>query len=103
MKRPPKYKNIRTEYNGQMYDSKREAKHAKDIDLLIRAGQVKSVVRQVRFKLPGNVSHYVDFMLILPDSKVRFVESKGIDLAMGRMKRHQVEELYKIEIEVWRK
>lgn len=101
--RKNKYGNIRTMYNGVLYDSKREAKHAADIDLWIRSGEAKSVVRQVGFHLPGNAKHYVDFMVIMQDNTVKFIESKGKDLPMGKMKRKQTEEIYKIKIEVWSK
>lgn len=112
--RPSKWKNQPTEYNGIRYDSKKEAAYARRLDAMQRSSEIVSWIRQVKFDLPGGAKHYVDFMLIetfvvfseenRPDSKakpvVRFVEVKGRDLPMGKLKRQQVEELYGIEIEI---
>ena len=56
--------------------------------------------------LPGHydngriVRHYVDFMVCLPDDTFRYLEVKGRDLPMGKLKRKQVEDIYKIQIEL---
>lgn len=46
-----KYHNKKTEYNGIMYDSKKEANRAFTLDMLLRAGKIKDLERQKRFVL----------------------------------------------------
>lgn len=38
--RTSKYRNVRTEYNGLMYDSQAEARRARTLDLLVDAGEI---------------------------------------------------------------
>lgn len=46
-----KYGNKKTLYNGQVYDSKKEAKRAYELNLLQRAGVISNLERQRRFEL----------------------------------------------------
>ena len=46
-----KYHNNKTVYNGKVYDSKKEAKRAWELDLLVRAGKIRDLQRQVKFIL----------------------------------------------------
>jgi hypothetical protein len=50
--------------------------------------------------LPGGVRHFIDYVLFHVDDTVEFVEIKGRDLPIGKMKRKQVEDLYNIDITV---
>lgn len=54
-------------------------------------------LRQVPFDLPGKSKHVIDYCIFTNDS-VLFVEAKGRDLQMGKLKRNQVSEIYNIEI-----
>ena len=75
-------------YNGQIYDSKREAEHAKLLDGLRRAtnpeDRVFSVERQAKFDLlPGasrlnRITHKVDFRVTFADGRVELHEVKGM-------------------------
>jgi hypothetical protein len=55
---------------------------------------------QVPFRLAGGYTHRLDFMLIKTDGSIEYVEVKGKDLPMGKMKRKMVESEYEIRIEV---
>lgn len=46
-----KYRAIKTEYKGVVYDSKWEAQKAYELDMLQRAGKIEDLHRQVRFIL----------------------------------------------------
>lgn len=46
-----KYRNIKAEYNGEIFDSRKEMRRAVALGLLERAGQVKDVRKQVKFVL----------------------------------------------------
>lgn len=57
------FKAIRTEYNGRMYDSKGEAEHAMQLDLLVRAGKVAWWIPQVTIPLGPDHTFKVDFLV----------------------------------------
>ena len=95
-----KYHARRTEYNGRFYASKAEANYAWHCDLAKKVGRVQFWLRQVPFDIPGHSRYYLDFMVFEPEGKVIFVEVKGKDLPMGKLKRQQVEELYGIEVKL---
>ena len=66
-----KYKNKKTPYNGIIYDSQREAQYAQDLDLRVRAGDLKSWRRQVPIELKVNghliYRYRIDFVEINND------------------------------------
>jgi len=95
-----KYHNRKTYCQGVLYDSKKEAEKAAELELLKQACKIKGYLTQVSFRLPGGVGHRVDFGILNLDNTVTWLEIKGRDLAMGKMKRKQVEELYHIKIKV---
>jgi hypothetical protein len=106
--RPPanKYHNVICEADKIKFPSKKHRAHYLLLRSMQQAGEIKWFLREVPFDLPGHyetgrvVRHYIDFMLCLPDDRFRYQEVKGRDLAMGKLKRVQVEEIYKIRIEV---
>ena len=46
-----KYKSIRQTYNGINYDSRLEASRAYELDLMVKAGQIKGYERQFKVDL----------------------------------------------------
>jgi hypothetical protein len=81
------------------FSSKLEAEHYKILKLLKASGEIRYFLRQVKFHLPGT-THLVDWMVVT-DGPPAFLDSKGYDLPMGRLKRKQVLELYGVQIHVW--
>lgn len=76
MDKPPrrsKYGNTRIEIDGIKFDSKHEASVYYDLLLRVRAGELKSVLRQVPFDLPGGIRYYADFVTITPDMRIEGV------------------------------
>jgi hypothetical protein len=94
-----KYGAIRTEYNGKVYPSKKQADYARMLEAL-KGKEIKSYIEEVAFRLPGGSIHRVDFGVINFDNTVSWVEVKGKDLPMGKLKRKQTEEIYGIKITV---
>ena len=93
-----KYRSKRTKYNGVTYHSKKEANYAFKLDLLIQAGELKGVERQVRIPLHAvggkKVGYYiVDFKVTRPDNTVYYVEVKGFwtPLAKWKVKHFELE------------
>lgn len=58
----PKYNNRKTEVDGILFDSAREAKRYRELGLLHKAGEISKPMRQVRFPLPGKTTYVADFV-----------------------------------------
>jgi len=101
-----KHGNIICEADRLKFPSKKHRAHYLNLKAMQQNGEIKFFLREVPFDLPGHyengrvVRHYVDFMLCLPNWTYRYQEVKGRDLAMGKLKRIQTEEIYGIRIEV---
>ena len=95
--RKSKYNAVKTTVDGITFDSKKEA-HIYEV-LKLRP-EVKFILRQIPFMIPGGFKHRVDFMLYHHDGTVSFAEAKEYDNRLGNLKRRQVEEIYGITIEV---
>jgi len=85
------------ERNGIKFPSKLERSVYDHLVLLQKAGKILFFLRQIPFDLPGAAKHVVDFMVFLPENAL-FIEAKGRDLPMGKLKRKQVEEIFGIDI-----
>ncbi len=72
-KRRNKYGNRRTEVDGILFDSKHEAAVYGQLMARVRAGELKCVLRQVHFDLPGAIRYVADFVAITPDMRVEGV------------------------------
>ncbi len=90
---PTKVDNIR-------YDSKKEARYGGQLNMLQRSGEILFFLRQIPFELPGGVKYRCDFMEFWKNGDIKFVDIKGYDTPMSKLKRKQVEALYPIEIEI---
>ncbi len=89
--------------DGFRYDSKRERNYGESLLLRQRAGEIRLLLRQVPFYLPGNVKLVLDFLWIDGEGTVHFEDVKSPPtekLATFRAKKRMVEHLYDIEIEV---
>ncbi len=93
-----KYGNIRTEYNGRMYASKKEAHYAARLDLLIKCGEIKYYLQQVPLVYPGGGKLVIDFIIFYANHGVEYVDVKGTITAMYKAKKRIVEAIYPIKI-----
>lgn len=75
--KPSKYRNVRTVYAGREYQSAREAAHARDLDLLQRAGEIVAWFPQVRITLAAGIVYVADFVVILSDGTWRAEDVKS--------------------------
>ena len=89
-----KYNAVRTELDGIKFDSKAEARYYAELKLRREQGEVVQFLRQVPFHLPGGVRFVVDFLEFHADGTVHFVDVKGMETAVFKAKRRQVEQLY---------
>jgi len=85
-----KYGNKWTEYNGQRYQSKKEAEFAMELDLRLKGKDIKSWRRQVPYDLFVNnekVGKYMaDFLVVHNDDSVELIEVKGIWTPLAKFK-----------------
>ena len=74
-----------TKYNGVRYASKSEARRAAELDLKIKAGQIRWWIGQPKFRLgvPENV-YTADFLVIGMDGQVWAEDVKGVETAKFR-------------------
>jgi hypothetical protein len=89
-----KFNAVRTEFNGSKYDSKKEARYAKELELRKSNGEILFYLRQVRFDLPGGTKMYIDFQEFHADGNVHFVEVKGVKTDSYKIKKREVEHHY---------
>ena len=98
--KPSKFHAVLTECQGIKFQSKKEAAFYRQLCCRVHAGEIKFFLMQVPFRLSGGYKHLLDFMIIKTDGSIEYVEVKGRDLPMGKMKRKMVEAEYKIVIHV---
>lgn len=106
---PSKYLNRRTEYNGNLYASKKEATTAFVLDLRKAAGEISFWLRQVNFPLLGKMVYRADFVTFTWTGYtvggitwlVKVIEVKGYQTEAWKMKRKLFAETYpNLELEV---
>jgi hypothetical protein len=93
-----KYHNVLTECDGIRFQSKKEAKYYRELCCRVHAGEVRYFLRQVPFHLFG-VVYRVDFMEVLKDGRIRYVDVKGFRNRAYINKRKQVMVIYPVVIE----
>jgi len=93
-----KYHNAKTELRGVTYDSKKEAKYAEELYLRVCANDIYSWRRQVPLRLNVQGHHIckavVDFVIMHNDGSIEYVEVKGYETAVYKLKRKLIAALY---------
>lgn len=102
-----KYGNNKKEVDGILFDSKKEAKRYCELKLLLKAGEIELLERQVRFLLIGaneserKCEYLADFCYIITKSGEYVVEDvKGIQTDVFKIKRKLMKEVHNIEIKI---
>ena len=97
-----KYGNRHVEIDGIKFDSQHEANVYQELMLRVRAGELKTVCRQVKFDLPGGIVYIADFVAIRPDMSIEAVyDAKSPATKQNRVyinKRKQMKACWGIEI-----
>ena len=104
-----KYKNKKTFYNGNWYDSKKESEVAQGYDLALKCKAILSWERQIRYKFVVNgkniCTYVLDFKVTYPDH-VEYIDVKPFDKKKQKyittptfnMKRRLMKALYDIDV-----
>lgn len=96
-----KYRNVPTEIDGIRFDSKREASRWCELKLLLTAGAIRNLERQVRFRLTADIVYVADFVYWDDGTEQQVIEdSKGVRTKEYRLKKrlmaeagHQIKEV----------
>jgi hypothetical protein len=97
-KKRSKYNADRTMVDGINFDSRKEATYYSTLDLMQRAGEIQWFLMQVPFRLPGNITYRLDFMVMKNDGTFDLIDVKGMKTKEYMIKKKQVEALYGVEI-----
>ena len=87
--------------DGMKFDSQHEADVYQELMLMVRAGELKAVIRQVGFDLPGGIRYFADFCTIAPDNTITVYDAKSEVTRKNRTyinKKKQMKALWDIEI-----
>jgi hypothetical protein len=103
LKKPAKYRNEKTPADGIQFDSKREAKRYQSLQLMLRAGLIADLRRQVVYLLMVNgklICRYkADFVYLdLKTGKQVVEDAKGFRTKEYRLKAKLFEAIYGFEI-----
>lgn len=97
--RASKYGAIATTVDGIRFDSKKEARYYEQLKLRKAAGEVSHWLRQVPLHLPGGTRYVIDFLVFFMDGRApEYVDVKGRETAMFRVKRREIEHHYPIKV-----
>lgn len=97
-----KYHNQPTVVDGIRFDSKKEARYYEQLKLRQASGEVWYFLRQVPIYLPGGTRYVVDFLVFFKDPArlAEYVDVKGRETQVFRLKKREVEHHYPIRIQV---
>jgi len=105
----PKYGNVRSVYNGDVFDSKKEARYARDLDLKKHIvdphERVVKYESQVKYKFVHNnvliCVYKLDFLVTYADGRIEYVDVKSVATKKDkvyRIKKKMLKAFYDIDI-----
>lgn len=98
VKKENKYKAQKKEYNGEIFDSTFEAKIAQELDWRVKGGDIQSYETQVEIRIIVNgvfiCKHLMDFVITHNDGSIEYVEAKGYETAVWKLKKKLFLALY---------
>lgn len=105
-KKKAKYGNEKVDYNGMIFDSKREADYAKKLEYLKHAHELKERVTRIEYQVPYSITaknkvvatYFADFRVTYGDLYQEVIDVKGYRTPLYILKKKLVEALYNIKI-----
>ena len=102
-KKKAKYNSVKVEFEGEIFDSKKELRRYKELQLHLKAGAIKELKRQVPYELNEGGSHslkyYADFVYIRVDTGEEIVEdAKGFKTREYIKKKRLMKKIHNITI-----
>lgn len=99
-KKRNKLNSTATVVDNLRFQSKLEASYYCHLKILQRIGEVKFFLWQVPFCLHGGKKYWCDFLVFLSDGSHRFIDVKGYETDLFKVKKSEVEAKYGVEIHV---
>ena len=98
--KPNKFHNHPTTVDGIRFDSKKEARYYEQLLIRKKTGEVDYFLMQVPIRLPGGTKYVVDFLVFFTDPATppEYVDAKGRETQVFRLKKREVEHHYPIRI-----
>lgn len=98
-----KYNSTKAEFDGEVFDSKKELNRYKELLLLLKAGEIGHLERQVPFELNEGGSHslkyYADFVYLITSTGEKIVEdAKGYRTREYLKKKRLMKKIHNITI-----
>ena len=85
-----KFGAVRQTYKGRSYHSKLEARHAEELDWRVKAGEITEIIPQFKIEIKVRgvfiCNYYIDFRIRLADKSYEYIEVKGFETDIWRMK-----------------
>lgn len=106
LKKGNKYGSKKTNYNGRIFDSKREAEFAKHLQYLKHARNLADRVVDIQYQVSYTIKiknthickYIADFVVIYGDGQREVIDVKGFKTAIYKLKKRLVEAQYDITI-----
>lgn len=96
-----KYGNTPCVFQGLRFDSQRELKVYRELKLREAAGEIRAVVQQVSFALPGTKRRVrIDFMIVHHDGRIEWQDAKGFLTPTAALKYQQILDAYGIKVKL---
>lgn len=92
-----KYGNTPVTVDGKRFDSKHEAEVYGELMLRRRAGELRLVLRQVSFDLPGGIRYVADFVTVDCRGNLEIIDAKSEATRKNRVYINKKKQL----LEVW--
>ena len=93
-----KYRNKKTMYNGVLYDSMKESCYARELDLRVKAKDIMTWSGQPKFPIVVNgkkiCTYICDFEIMHNDGSVEYVDTKGYETSIFKLKFKLIKALY---------
>lgn len=96
-----KYKAVKTEVDGIVFDSKKEAARYGQLKLLVRAGHIKNLTMQTPLPVSINgvkIFTYKPDFIYNEDGNLVIEDCKGFRTDVYRLKKKAIEAAYSIKI-----
>lgn len=102
-KRRSKYGNTLVEIDGKKFGSKKEARYYFNVLLpQLAAGEIKLILRQVAFDLPGGIRYVADFCVLDKEGNFIVIDTKSEATKKNRVyinKKKQMDACWGIQIQ----
>ena len=86
--------------DGKRWDSTLEYKYMLHLEMLKKSGEVLFYHDHVNIRLTGGTKYEVDFQVFYADGTVKYIDVKGVETDIFKIKKREVEAIYPFEIQI---